>query len=102
MTSLCFDIQYPDVLMYDLMMFLMQDDIVQKVKQEIEVEKNKELDKMKQSLIKVHRSSHLKHPKHLKQRYQFTEKINLQMDKLDCLRTFFLNTKALDNNFKLC
>lgn len=29
-----------------------KDDIVQKVKQEIEVEKNKELDKMKQSLIK--------------------------------------------------
>lgn len=33
--------------------FFIQDDVVQKVKQEIEVEKNKELEKMKQSLAKV-------------------------------------------------
>ena len=36
-----------------LKFFFIQDDVVQKVKQEIEVEKNKELEKMKQSLAKV-------------------------------------------------
>ena len=36
-----------------ILIFFIQDDVVQKVKQEIEVEKNKELEKMKQSLAKV-------------------------------------------------